>query len=106
MNLQFPELAALLGQDSDKVRLVARAFYRSAAMDLQRLQDAAAAQKWKAVSEFAQRIQLDCLQLSESNAANVVAELGRLPAERFADAYDRYQPVITELLSHMEDFAR
>jgi hypothetical protein len=106
MTIQIRELSELLGHDRDQVRLVARALYRCAAMDLQRLRYAAAANEWGTVSELAERIQMDCLQLSENTAAEAVAELGRVPGRWFADAYARHQSVITELLSHTEDFAR
>lgn len=106
MTVQFPELHELLGHDADKVRLVTRAFYRGAAMDLQRLVRAAATQEWQAVSELAQRIQLDCLQLSENEMATAVAELGRVPGGRFADTYSRYEAVIDGLLSRVNEFAR
>jgi len=105
MTVQFPELSELLGHDADKVRLVARAFYRGAAMDLQRLVCAAATQEWQTVSVLAQRIQVDCLQLSENDMATVVAELGRVPGERFADTYARYLPVIDGLLARVNEFA-
>ena len=106
MTIQIPELSELLGHDPDKVRLVARALYRGAAMDLQRLACAAAENQWQAVSDLAQRIQAGCLQLSENDAASVVARLGRVAGDGFVDDYAKHHPVIAELLSHTEVFAR
>ena len=106
MTVQFPELHELLGHDADKVRLVTRALYRAAAMDLQRLMRAAARQQWQAVSELSRRIQLDCLQLSENEMATAVAELGRASGGRFADTYSRHEAVIDGLLRRVNEFAR
>jgi hypothetical protein len=104
MSVQFPELSALLGHDAYKVHLVARVFYRGVAMDLQRMVRAAATQEWRSVRDLAYRIQVDCLQLSEYDAATAINELGRVPGERFADAYARHQPVIDRLLNRMDEF--
>jgi len=58
------------------------------------------------MSELAQRFPVDCLQLAESDAAHVVAELGRVPGNCFVDAnaYARHQPVISGLLSRIETY--
>ena len=104
MNTQYPQLSELLGHDPDKVRLVARTLYRGAAMDLQRLECAAAKHDWRSVRAFAQRIQMFCLQLAENEAAAAVADLGRVPGAWFANAYGRHQPVIAGLLSRMKHF--
>src|SRR5687768_14419344 len=106
MTVQFPELAELLGNDLDKVRLVVRVFYRGAVMDLQRLEHAAAARQWSTVRELVQRIQVGCLQVCERNAADAAAELGRVPDEQFADAYARRRMDIVELLDRAEEFSR
>jgi hypothetical protein len=105
MTIQYPELSALLGNDDEKVRLVVRTFYRGAAMDLQRLVRAAAIQEWRTVRELSRRIQADCQQLSETDTAAAIAELGRVPGEQFADTYARHQPVINGLLTRMHAFA-
>jgi hypothetical protein len=100
----MPAFSQLLRHDPDKVRWVARLFYRSVAADLKRLEGAAAASEWQVVNELSQRIQTICLQLSEHNGASVAAELRQVAGERFAAAYTRHRPVIAELLSHAEDF--
>lgn len=105
MTVQFPELAELLGNDPDKVRLVVRVFYRCAAMDLQRLERAAAAQQWQTVREFAQRIHVGCLQVCERNAAAAAAELAHINGDSFADAYSRRRTEIVELLNRAEEFS-
>lgn len=105
MTVQFPELAELLGNDQDRVRLVVRVFYRWAAMDLQRLERAAAAQQWQTVRELAQRIHVGCLQMCERNAADAAAELGRIQGESFAEAYARRRADIVELLDRAEKFS-
>lgn len=106
MSIQFPQLSELLGHDPDKVRLVARTLYRGAAMDLQRLERAAAKHDWQVVRALAQRAQMFCLQLAENDAAAAVAELGRVPSGCFADTYAQNQPVIAGLLSRMQRFDR
>ncbi|ALN80759.1 hypothetical protein LA76x_2629 [Lysobacter antibioticus] len=104
MSAQMAEFCELLEHDPDKVRHVARVFYRGVAADLQRLEGAAAANEWQLVSELSQRIHSVCLQLSEHDGASVAAELRQVAGERFAAAYARHRPVIAELLSHSEDF--
>ena len=106
MTVQFPELAELLGNDQDKVRLVVRVFYRWVAMDLQRLEHAVAARQWQIARGLAQRIHLGCLQVCERNVADAAAELERTADERFADAYARRRVDIVELLDRAEEFAR
>lgn len=104
MTVQFPELAELLGNDQDKVRLVVRAFYRWVAMDLQRLERAVAARQWPIARELAQRIHVGCLQVCERNAADAASELWRTPGEQFADAYARRRVDIVELLNRAGEF--
>ncbi|ALN63887.1 hypothetical protein GLA29479_3024 [Lysobacter antibioticus] len=52
MSAQMAEFCELLEHDPDKVRHVARVFYRGVAADLQRLEGAAAANEWQLVSEL------------------------------------------------------
>lgn len=102
MDEQFEELAKLLGNDRERVRLVLREFCQSVMIDLSRLEQAAAAHKWHAVREFAKRIQLGCLQIGELDAANAVATLGWIPGEMFADAYAKRRAAIVELVSRLK----
>lgn len=104
MTIQFPELAKLLGNDPDKVRLVIGEFYRSATLDLQRLERAAAADRWDVVHEIAQRLHVGCLQICEPAAAHAATLLGHVPGEFFADVYARRRPDIVELLERAQEF--
>ena len=83
---------------------MARMFYRSAAMDLQRLEHAAAENQWQSVGELAQRIQMSCLQLDEKEAFTAMAELGCVRGKGFTGAYARHKPVVAGLLHRMKHF--
>ena len=74
MGIGFPELSELLNHDSGTVRLVARVLYSGQ----------------QEVHEFALNIQIGCLQIAENYAANVIAELGRIRGDGFADAYAQH----------------
>jgi hypothetical protein len=105
MDAQFEELAKLLGNDRERVRLVLRDFCQSVTTDLSRLEQAAAAHQWHAVREFAKRIQLGCLQIGELDAANAMATLGWIPGEMFSDVYAQRRAHIVEALCRVKESA-
>jgi len=102
MTIQFAELSQRLGNDEEKVRKVAREFYRSVTHDLWHLQSAAASGRWATVSAFAQRIHLSCLQICEGRAAAAAAVLSRYPSEFFAGAHANCRWDIAELMDRAE----
>ena len=94
----FAGLYALMEGDALKVSLVARAFYHSVLMDIERMEQAACKDNWIEVRQFAQRIAIDCEQVSEHRAERALASLSHLrDARTMRDEYNRFRADIAEL---------
>src|SRR5688572_9501826 len=88
----FSGLYALLKGDARKVSLVVRTFYHSVLMDIERMEQAASQENWIEVRRFAQRIAIDCEQVSEHRGERALASLSRLrDARSMRDEYDRFR---------------
>lgn len=94
----FSGLYALLKGDARKVSLVVRTLYHSVLMDIERMEQAASQENWIEVRRFAQRIAIDCEQVSEHRGERALASLSRLrDARSMRDEYERFRADIAEL---------
>lgn len=94
----FSGLHALMKGDARKVSIVARAFYHSVLMDLERMEQAAVKEDWIEVRRLARRIAIDCEQVSEYRGSQAMASLSRLlDAWTMRNEYNRFRADIIEL---------
>lgn len=102
----FSGLCELLNGDVRKLNLVARSLYRSVQMDLQRMEQAADEGDWQAVCALAQRISLDCAQVSEHRAEFAIRSLARLrDAGSMRKEYRLYRDDLARLSDHARSVA-
>lgn len=72
----YAALAALLGGDGYRVRLILGVFHQSARKDLQWMERAAIEGNWSQVRRLAQRMAIGCRQIGEERMADMlVAEV-------------------------------
>jgi hypothetical protein len=99
----FSELCELFKGDARKLGLVTRLLYHSVLMDLQRLERAADDGDWQSVCSLAQRISLDCAQVSEHRAEFALCSLARV---RNAGAMRKDYRLYREDLARLSDYAQ
>jgi hypothetical protein len=94
----FAGLYELMEGDALKVSLVARTFYHSVVMDIERMQQAADNDNWHDVRGLARRISISCDQVSEHRGEQAMASLSRLlDARAMRREYNRFRADIVEL---------
>ena len=99
----FSGLCELLKGDSRKLTLVARSLYRSVLLDLQRMEQAAESGDWETVCMLAQRITLDCAQVSEHRAEFALCSLTRVrDANAMRKDYRLYRDDLARLSEHAQ----